>query len=167
MDDTHSSHQEVRASVWFLEEKDLYATVKPYSLAFTPEAQIPRENIDRKERSVPISDLRNYEQIFSLDRNGFMVLEFQDEHDEVDWSNETRVKDMHYSRVISEVERVLPESRCVALHHQVSSRWCGGLASRLYQAFYDTLGPKTTFYVSIFKRERLHLWPTAPGSSCG
>jgi hypothetical protein len=120
MEDARISRQDVRASIWFLEENELYMTIKPYSLAFTPGAQIPRENIQRKEVPVSISDLRGSEKLFSLDRNGFMVLEFQDKH-EVDW-DETRVKDLYYPKVVSEIERDIPEARCIALHHQVSSR---------------------------------------------
>ncbi|KAI9861754.1 MAG: hypothetical protein M1813_005103 [Trichoglossum hirsutum] len=120
MGDAHISRQDVRASIWFLEENELYMTVKPYSLAFTPEAQIPRENIQRKEVPVSISDLRGSEKLFSLDRNGFTVLKFQDKH-EADW-DETRVKDLHYSKIMSEIERDIPEARCIALHHQIRKR---------------------------------------------
>ncbi|KAH0558785.1 hypothetical protein GP486_004575 [Trichoglossum hirsutum] len=120
MGDARISRQDVRASIWFLEENELYMTVKPYSLAFTPEAQVPRENIQRKEVPVSISDLRGSEKLFSLDCNGFMVLEFQNKH-EVDW-DETRVKDLHYSKVVSEIERDIPEARCIALHHQIRKR---------------------------------------------
>ena len=64
----------IRSSIWFLEDDPLYATVKPYSLAFTPEAQIPRDNIQRTEVPVSISDLRGNEERFDLDLNGFRVL---------------------------------------------------------------------------------------------
>jgi hypothetical protein len=119
MKDTRISRQDVQASIWFLEESEVYATVKPYTLAFTPEVQMARENIERKEVLVSISDLRGSEQLFSLDNNGFMVLKFQDHYREVDWDNEGIVKDVHYSEIVSEVERAIPNARCIALHHQV------------------------------------------------
>ncbi len=90
--------------------------------AFSPEAQIPRENIQRKEVSAQISVLQNSEQSFSLDRNGFIVLGFQNKHNEVDWGDEARLKDVHYPSVVAEVEHVLPEARCIALHHQFSPK---------------------------------------------
>ena len=117
--------QDFRASMWFLEESEVYATVKPYSLSFTPEAPIPRQNIERKEVSVLISDLRGSEQLFSVDRNGFMVLEFQDQYQEADWDDETSVRAVHYPKIVSEVERAIPEARCIALYHQVCSHHCG------------------------------------------
>jgi len=122
MEDTRISRHDVRASIWFLEDSEVYAAVKPYSLAFIPEAQIPRENIERKEVSVSISDLRDSGQLFSLDRNGFTVLEFQDKDDEVDWDNKERVSDMHYPKVVSEIERAIPGARCIVLHHIIRKR---------------------------------------------
>ena len=119
---TRVSRQDVRTSIWFLQESEVYATVKPYSLAFTPEAQIPRDNIERREVSVSISDLRGSEQLFSLNHNGFMVLDFQGPYDDADWTNKTSVKEVHYPKIVSEVERVFPEARCVALLHQVNSK---------------------------------------------
>ena len=103
----------------------MYATVKPYNLSFIPETQIPRNNMERREVSVSISDLRGSEQLFSLNRNGFMVLEFQSPHNDVDWDNKTSVKEVHYPKIVSEVERVVPGARCVPLHHKVSSKLCG------------------------------------------
>ena len=125
MEATHALRQDVLASIWFLKESEVYATIKPYSLAFTPEAQIPRENIERQEVSVSISDLRDNESSFSLDRNGFVVLDFQEQYDKVDWENETSVKAVHYPYVQLEVQHALPGSRCTALHHQVSIKPSG------------------------------------------
>ena len=85
---TRISHQDVRASLWFLQESEVYATVKPYNLAFTPEIQIPQGNIERREVSVLISDLHGSEQLFSLNRNGFRVLEFQGPYNDVGQQNE-------------------------------------------------------------------------------
>lgn len=119
---TRISHQDVHASLWFLQESEVYATVKPYNLAYTPEIQIPRSNIERREVSVSISDLRGSEQLFSLNRNGFRVLEFQGPYNDVDWDNKTSVKEVHYLEIVSKIEHVFPEARCVALHHQVSSK---------------------------------------------
>lgn len=100
------------ASIWFLEEKELYATVKPYCLAFTPAIKIPRENIERKEVPINVSDLRGFERKFNLDKNGFMVLNLPEQPD-LDWENDDSVENIHYPRVILEIERSFPGSVCV------------------------------------------------------
>lgn len=120
MEYLHHSRQDVRASIWFLEENALYATVKPYTLAFTPEPEIPRENIQRREVSLTISDLRGNERMFTVDRNGFMVLNFPDQHKKVDWDNKSEVIDVHYPNIVAQIQDAFPEAQCVALRHQVS-----------------------------------------------
>lgn len=124
MDSSHETRQDVRASIWFLEESELYKTVKPYTLTFTPEAQIPRENIKRTEVPVLISDLRGSEKSYSLDHNGFMVLGISDGNDKVDWDDKEMVKIVHYPTVVSELERAFPGARCIPLNHKVNSKLC-------------------------------------------
>lgn len=111
--------QNATASIWFLKEKDLYATVKPYSLAFTPAADIPRENIERTEVSVEISDIRGRKESFNLNQNGFMVISSPGEHAKVDWDNERSVREVHCPNVISEIKRAFPGSECIPLASKV------------------------------------------------
>lgn len=119
MGNTQPSSQAVRASIWFLKEKDLYATVKPYALAFTPDSQIPRENIEREEVPTTISDMRSSTTRFTLDLNGFMIVQLSDEHPEVEWKREENVKTKHYPRVIADIEQSIPGCRCIPLTHNV------------------------------------------------
>lgn len=122
MDVSQTISQDTRASIWFLEEKELYATVKPYSLAFTPAVEMPRENIERKEVSVNIFDIRGSDKEFSLEKNGFMILPFQGECANIDWDNEKCVKDIHYPRVISEIKNAFPGAECIPLSSKVSQK---------------------------------------------
>jgi hypothetical protein len=38
-----------------------------------------------------------------------MVLELQGPYDDVDWDNKTSVKEVHYPKIVSEIERVVPQ----------------------------------------------------------
>jgi hypothetical protein len=49
-------------------------------------------------------------------------VDFQGPNDDVDWDNKTSVKEVHYPKIVSEIERAIPEARCVALHHQIRKR---------------------------------------------
>ena len=140
------------ASIWFLEEKQLYATIKPYSLAFTPAIHIARENIERKEVPINIFDLRGSEKIFNLDQNGFMVLNLPGEHPILDWDNEKVVENIHYPRVISELERSFPGSVCVPLCHKVSPEPHGRSLSLL-----------TSFFSPLHIRKRDPAFPISTG----
>lgn len=117
-----NSRQDVQnTSIWFLED-GLYEKVKPYTLAFQPDVDIPRHNIKRKEVSRTILDLRGSEHEFTLDRNGFMVLNFQEVLTPIDWDNKATVKQIHYPRVVAEIECTLPGVRCLPLRHQLRKR---------------------------------------------
>ncbi|KAF5683076.1 methyltransferase like protein [Fusarium denticulatum] len=120
--DASSDYRDVRSSIWFLEEKDLYATVKPYSLAFTPETGIPRENITRHEVEVPISDIRTAKDTLTFDKNGFTIIDLPEQDRDFDWADETLVKESHYPNVIKSVEAAFQGSRCVILRHQIRKR---------------------------------------------
>ena len=111
--------QDVQSSIWFLQEDELYEKVKPYALAFTPEIDIPRENIRRKEFSVPIKDIRGSIKDPSLQDNGFMVLQLQEKDTDIDWTDERNVKEAHYPQIVRDVENALPGVHCAVLHHQV------------------------------------------------
>lgn len=114
------SVQNVESTIWFLQESDLYSTVKPYSLAFTPQGSLPRDNIVRTEVHVSVSDLRGSSHSFSLEQNGFMLLNLDGQDHTVDWDSQEAVEKVHYPTVIAAVERAVPGARCRVLHHQVS-----------------------------------------------
>lgn len=113
---------DVESSIWFLERRELYATVKPYSLAFTPEISIPRENIQREEKRKIISDIRRQNDDTSFTKNGFTVLEMPELPKMIDWDDKMSIQTTFYPTIVSEMEKAFPGSRCIALHHQVSSQ---------------------------------------------
>jgi hypothetical protein len=111
--------QDVHSSIWFLAKDELYATVKPYTLAFTPDSAIPRENITREEKSKNISDIRAHLDEIIFDRNGFMVLEMPEHPEAVDWDSKMSVEKEFYPAVTASIEDAFPGASCIILHHQV------------------------------------------------
>lgn len=78
---TYSPHDGAsicHAALWFLEGKDLYLTVKPYSLRFaSPNPSVPRENlVFKKVNDIPIHDVRRVGPI-DFDRTGFAFIELE------------------------------------------------------------------------------------------
>lgn len=62
------------STLWFLEDDDLYKTVKPYRLCFVPEEGFPITNVKRREvKDVLITDIRGLSAPPSLEQNGFQV----------------------------------------------------------------------------------------------
>lgn len=67
------------APIWFLDELDLYRTVKPYRLRFSsPDPNIPRSNVQCKQTdNVLIRDFRSHSEQLSFEKNGFTFLEMK------------------------------------------------------------------------------------------
>ncbi|KAI9172708.1 hypothetical protein HJFPF1_02220 [Paramyrothecium foliicola] len=122
MAETTSFRQDVSASIWFLRRLELYATVKPYSLAFTPSISIPRENIEREEVSVQISDMRGREGEFNIGLNGFMILNLSQEPPSINWDDEQCVERDYYHLAAAQIENALPGYKCVPLSHKIRKR---------------------------------------------
>jgi len=112
-------HQDVHSSIWFLARKELYATVKPYTLAFTPDSAIPRENIVREKKNLIISDIRGRLSNVSFDRNGFTVLDMPEHSKAVNWDDKSSVELECYPEVVIAVESAFPGASCIPLQHQV------------------------------------------------
>lgn len=110
---------DVESSIWFLARRELYATVKPYTLAFTPDTSIPRENVQREEKHKIICDIRTHHDEISFTKNGFTVLEMPELPLVIDWDDKTSVETKFYPTIVSQLGKAFPGSSCIALHHQV------------------------------------------------
>lgn len=75
-----SHGRDCRSCLWFLEEDDLYKTIKPYRLLFTPEDDFPRTNVKRKEvKDIIFNDIRGFAESPTLQKNGFQVFHMANE----------------------------------------------------------------------------------------
>ncbi|KAM0236963.1 hypothetical protein ACHAP5_009203 [Fusarium lateritium] len=76
----------VSSELTFLRRDDVYNTVKPYSLRYDPQGEIPRHNLQTEKKQVLIHDARDTNP--SLEGNGFMLtsipskMDYEDFHDE-------------------------------------------------------------------------------------
>ncbi|KAJ0120518.1 methyltransferase like protein [Diaporthe amygdali] len=122
MDQSQEFSQPILSSVWFLQPLKLYESVKPYCLAFTPDQQIPRENIQRQEVPIRISDMRNSDTDFDLESNGFTLLTLPGNEQDLDWENVEDVRNIHYPEVVSAVESAISGASCRVLRHQIRKR---------------------------------------------
>ncbi|EFX00240.1 methyltransferase [Grosmannia clavigera kw1407] len=107
MEDKHPASQDVNTTMWFLKEKVLYTTVKPYCLAFTPETDVPRDNIERHEVPVGVLDIRGRREPLNFHHNGFAILNVPEVPTGMDWYDVQSVKGLRYPQIVSEIERVV------------------------------------------------------------
>ena len=82
--------------VWFLDELDIYKTVKPYRLRFdSPDPSVARTNITNKQATVRVIDLRNYCGPLSYERNGFTMLEAPSVLTAEDCTDALKIKELY------------------------------------------------------------------------
>lgn len=93
--------EDVLASMYFLVKDKLYDTVKPYNLRYSPGVEFPKTNIKREIRVVTVRDIRGFEKMFSLDRNGFEVVKFTSKLTYEDFTDPIKVEEtyLHEMRV--------------------------------------------------------------------
>ena len=115
--------RDTKASLWFLEERDIYKTEKPYELLYVPEANIPRSNVTFEQiHDVPMLDLRDPSRASSLsfDKHGFMIKTLKPLPQNIDWSSNTDVSSKYYPELEAQVAAMFPGAKCIGLSHRVS-----------------------------------------------
>ncbi|KAK3984746.1 hypothetical protein QBC44DRAFT_353461 [Cladorrhinum sp. PSN332] len=114
--------------IWFLNEIELYKTVKPYRLDFEPEDDdFPRTNVERVEvPNVPILDIRTYGKQLRFPECGFSILPMPLELTVLPYDDEQSVIDQYYpylERVAQDFSSSFKKgAKAVALDHKVRKR---------------------------------------------
>lgn len=121
-DGAFSDPKDVNSTMWFLERDELYASVKPYTLAFTPDSDIPRDNIRREEKKKVILDIRARIDQLKFEHNGFTILELAEHPESAEWDDKKWVEKECYPAVIAGVKKAFPGASCLPLHHQIRKR---------------------------------------------
>jgi hypothetical protein len=120
-----ASPNDVCSSIWFLDNLDLYKTVKPYHLTFTPENDVPRNNIQRKEVKDllirDLRDLRDFSGQISLDRNGFTVLNLENNLTPDDCEDREKLQKLFFDELESSLKSLFPHSCVAILQYRVST----------------------------------------------
>ena len=113
--------------MWFLNELELYKTVKPYRLDFDPDDEdFPRTNVDRIEvLDVPIHDIRAFKDRLQFSKCGFSILNMPSLLIGLDYDHKETVQSQYYS-YLEEAVREFTEpyhkgAQVIALDHKVRS----------------------------------------------
>ncbi|KAI1448210.1 hypothetical protein F5Y02DRAFT_414942 [Annulohypoxylon stygium] len=111
-------------SIWFLEELEVYRTVKPYRLDFDPEDEdFPRTNVQRTNiPDVPIQDIRKNEGSLDFTKCGFGILSLPETITLLDMDDFRLVQKQYYQcieRIVEEfTQKLHPGAKAIALDHK-------------------------------------------------
>lgn len=112
-----------RAPLWFLEENDIYHTVKPYRLRFaSPNADVPRTNaVFEKIDNVPIHDARHLESL-DYDSTGIAFVNVDSELTFKDCGDRRKVEELYLKNLKPALCNFFNTPHVVILDHIVSSK---------------------------------------------
>lgn len=64
---------DISTEVYHLQDSPRYASEKPYTMRYQPEAPLASTNVVREKKVVSVTDMRGREDDYRLDKQGFMV----------------------------------------------------------------------------------------------
>lgn len=118
-------------AMWFLNELELYKTVKPYRLNFQPEdADFPQTNVDRIQvPDVPVRNIREWGDQLEFSKCGFSILRMPLPPKDFDYDDRGQVIEQYYpfiERIVQEfTQQVHRGARVLALDHKASRNQLG------------------------------------------
>ena len=113
-----------QAQLWFLEDAELFRTVKPYWMSFpSPDPNIPRTNvIYRKADMVSIRDARDLSPL-DFDRVGFAFVEIESELKFEDCGDRKKVEQLYLKDLKDLFCKFFQTSHVVILDHTVRTQY--------------------------------------------
>ncbi len=116
--------------IWFLNELELYKTVKPYRLDFDPaNDDVPRTNVDRIEIArVPIHDIRDRKEPPHFPECGFTILDMPPALVALNYGDKEGVVDQYYPYIENLVQAFSEQFhkgvKVIALDHKARLMFC-------------------------------------------
>nr|POE75759.1 hypothetical protein CFP56_67778 [Quercus suber] len=115
----------VTSPMYFIAPQQKTSSEKAYQLKYDPPDGFPPTNIVSDEYSPTIEDVRGQENHFSVDRNGFAILEIEDRLSYNDYGDETKIRQTYFPHVAEAVKKLLGAARVQIFEHVVRKRHAG------------------------------------------
>ncbi|KAF2092426.1 hypothetical protein NA57DRAFT_82282 [Rhizodiscina lignyota] len=112
--------QIVYSNTHFLRRDELYHTVKPYSLRFTPPEGFPRANIKLEKHEISIHDVRAQKNNLNFKRDGATILELASKMSYDDFDDDELVKDIFLREVSNQLKLFLGAQHVQIFEHTAS-----------------------------------------------
>lgn len=111
---------DVLTDLIFLKKDDKHMHEKPYRLRYDPGGTIPRTNCESDVQSnILIRDIRGSETEYTLERNGFQVLELKTKLTPADFHDREKVKAVYYEELKELLMETFGAKRVEILEHGV------------------------------------------------
>lgn len=111
-----------RTTINFIQRDELYLEEKPYLLTYEAPQGFPRTNIKLDERVVAVEDIRGHENEFTINKNGFTIMQVNTKLSYEDFNDDALVKQVYLKEVAEALKSLLGASRVQVFEHIVRKR---------------------------------------------
>jgi hypothetical protein len=101
----------------FIRKDDLYNEEKPYLLTFEPLGDFPKTNVNLDHCDIKVENIRGYEDTFSVEENGFAIINISTKLSYEDFDDEELVKSVYLKEVGGALKQFLGASRIQIFEH--------------------------------------------------
>ena len=108
-----------RTTINFIQQDELYLEEKPYLLTYEAPQDFPRTNIKLDERVVAVEDVRGRENEFTINKNGFTIMQVNTKLSYEDFNDDALVKQVYLKEVAEALKSLLGASRVQVFEHVV------------------------------------------------
>ncbi|KAF2133131.1 hypothetical protein P153DRAFT_353543 [Dothidotthia symphoricarpi CBS 119687] len=114
---------DVLTDLIFLKPDPKYLHEKPYRLRYDPGGTIPRTNCETHvQRNVTVHDIRGREAEYTLDRNGFQIVNLESELAPDEFHDRAKVKSVYYGELKQLLKHTFGANRVEILEHGIRKR---------------------------------------------
>lgn len=103
----------------FIQKDELYLEEKPYLLTYEAPHGFPRTNIKLDERVIAVEDVRGHENEFTINKNGFTIMQVNTKLSYEDFNDDDLVKQVYLKEVAEALKSLLGASRVQVFEHIV------------------------------------------------
>lgn len=104
----------------FIRKDDFYDEEKPYLLTYEPPGDFPKTNVNLDHRDMKVEDIRGREDTFSIEDNGFAIMNISTKLSYEDFDDEELVKSVYLKEVGDALKQFLGASRIQIFEHIVN-----------------------------------------------
>lgn len=105
--------------MYFLSRDPVFDTVKPYSLRYPPNGDLPQSNIKRVKNKIMLKNIREHQDVLQFDQSGIGLLEIKSRMTFDDFANEERLSQVYTEEIRESLQAKLGAKHVIVMDYAV------------------------------------------------
>lgn len=101
---------DISTEIYHLQDSGRYASEKPYTMRYRPEAPLASTNVVRERKAVNVTDIRGHEDEYRLDKHGFIVSKLATKMAHEDYDSHDKITNVYLKELEAELSNHVPGS---------------------------------------------------------